>query len=522
MDFGKRKPVALFNVMHDPKNPLNWFERMRQRQQQKPSLLNANVGQIHRTIETREQLMVARSGSGDQRAVGKLAAMNDVEYYKTRSGVLNLSRSDPVLIKKVREASVPDNSMVSGLDAEVKKEVLEGGDGSEGGSVEGEVASVGSEERAEGAPMIGGGASSSAGAPTTIVVPEALKQHDVLVANIPAPTGGAYEADKTTLSLPKLVAKYGPVPNAPLSLLTAVALGDIPSNGFIAKKSADYIRDVFKVEIGSRKFFELLKYEGTGEASMTEEEYEAGRSELYARHPSYKPSKPLAQSKKELDELLGKAKEKEGKDLIRLIEDANARYIMDNALEPFKSGDREIVRTGLNKLLTDMAGAVRLVNDKRPDLKIDWPSSIEVRKTSNNEKIGRLFIDGVDINAYVDSKKEDPNLAETLSKIGGIFTILQEHLKSIKPYSDIDYTQPISTKQLYKAIDDEYPLLRGIFAKLQDQIDESLKPFRPKGKGGRPKGSSNKPKKDPNVGAVLASTASSAVGGATTATTDEA
>ena len=412
--------------------------------------------------------------------------------------------------------------------AKMKKEVLEGGEGSEGGSGEGDEASVSSVE-GEGAPMAGGGASSSASAPTTIVVPEEYKQYDALVANIPKPTGGSYETDKDTLTLPKLVAKYGPVPNAPLSLLTAVALGDLPSNGFIAKKSADYIRDVFKVEIGSRKFFELLKYEGTGETTMTEEEYEEGKAELYKRHPSYKPTKPLAQSKKELDELLGKAKEKEGKDLVKLIEGANARYIIDNALQPFKSGDREVVRTGLNTLLRDMVGAVKLVNETRPELNVIWPSSLEVRKTSNNEKIGRLFIDGKDINEYVESNKEDPNLAETLSKIGGVFTILQEHLKSIKPFSDIDYSRPLSTKELYKAIDDEYPLLRGIFAKLQEQIDESLKPHRPKGKGGRPKGSSNKPKKDANVSALLApatATPASAVGGgggaSSTATTEEA
>jgi len=176
--------------------------------------------------------------------------------------------------------------------------------------------------------------------------------------------------------------------------------------------------------------------------------------------------------------------------------------------------------------LRDMAGAVRLVNDKRPDLKIDWPSSIEVRKTSNNEKIGRLFIDGVDINTYVERKREDPNLNETLAKMGGIFNILQEHLKSIKIKSrpDIDYERPTTAKELNKAIDDEYPLLRGIFAKLEEQINESLKPFRLKGKGGKPPGSKNK-KKDPMVSAVLSSTPASVVGGggaASTATTEEA
>ena len=227
MDFGKKKPVALYDVMHDPKNPLNWFERMRKRQQEKPVLLNANVGQIHRTIETREQLMVARSGSGDQRAVGKLAAMNDIDYYKTHSGVLNLSRSDPVLIKKVREASVPDNSMVSGLDAEVKEAVVEGGAG-DGGSSMGEAERDAADDEAgtgAGAPMVGGGASSSASAPTTIVVPEEYKQFDTLVANIPAPTGGAYNTDKDSLAKGDLVAKYGPVPGAKLAELTAVALG---------------------------------------------------------------------------------------------------------------------------------------------------------------------------------------------------------------------------------------------------------------------------------------------------------
>ena len=487
MDFGRKKPSVLFKSIHDQANPLNWFERMKARQHEKPVLLNANVGQIHRTIETREQAMVNKSGSGNQREVGRLAAMSDRDYYRTHSGVLHLSRSNPELIRKIRQAGVPDNEMVSGLDAGVEAAVE--GSASAGGGAESVEGGEGGEGSVEGGGGGGGGASSA----TPLVVPETFKELTAQLSSIPEPTGGTWAEDKSSLEVKELVVKYGPIPNAPLGLMAAVALGDEPSNGFIAKKTRGYIEGVLKIEIGSRKFFEVIKYEATGETNLTTEEFERGRAEFLKQHPSYKPVKTLASSKKELDERLGKSREK---DLAVLIRDNATHQVVEKSLAPFRSGDKHIVRLGINDLMQEMAGAVAKVAEVKPELKITWPSSIEVRKTSNNEKIGRLFIDGVDINDYVELNREDPEMQEKISKVGAVFQLIQQHLKSTKPRSLLNLSVAATEKEIDAAIvrmmDDEFPLLRGIFDSLEKQITESLKPFRPKGKGGRPAGSKNK------------------------------
>ena len=361
MDFGRKKPNALFKAVHDTSNPMNWFERMRLKQREKPE--SSNVALAHRTLETRQQAMIAKSGSGDQRALGKLAAMDPVEYYKKNSGVLTLSRSDPVLIKKIRESSVPDND-ISTMASETAETVL--GTPPEGspGAPAAATAPEGEASPPEGSPSVGGGGSAAAAVP------------------------------------------------------------------------------------------------------------------------------PLAASKKELDTMLTKSRE-EGAEAMKLVTDTNFELVMDRDLVPFRSGEKEAVRDGMNYFMEQLTKMAEKIKEKDPKAPFTWPSNIEVRKTTNAGKIGRLFIDGQDIKAYVERNKEDPGLVDRLSRVGTGFDIIRNALKAERQ-SRGPLTAAMSDAEVMTYMDREYPLLRDAFGSLQKQIDDSLKTIRPKRPGGRPKGVKNK------------------------------
>jgi hypothetical protein len=357
MDFGRKKPNALFKAVHDTSNPLNWFERMRLKQREKPE--SSNVALAHRTLETRQQAMVAKSGSGDQRALGKLAAMDPVEYYKKNSGLLTLSRSDPVLIKKIRESSVPDNG-ISTMASETAETVL-------GAPPEGSPEAPEGEASPSEGPSVGGGGSAAAAA-----------------AAVP----------------------------------------------------------------------------------------------------------PLATSKKELDTMLTKSRE-EGAEAMKNVSDVYLNLAMDRALDPFRSGNKEAVRDGMNYFMEQVTKMAEIVKEKDPKAPFTWPSNIEVRKTTNAGKIGRLFIDGQDIKAYVERNKEDPGLVDRLSRVGSVFDVVRNALKAEREKRG-PLLATMSDAEVMTYMDREYPLLRDAFGSLQKQIDDSLKSIRPKRPGGRPKGVKNK------------------------------
>ena len=512
--FKKGGVKKLYNIIHDTNNPLNWFQRMKQRQMEKPILLNSNVAQIHRTIETREQAMVAKSGSGNQREVGRLAAMNDRDYYKQYSGVLNLARSNPVLIKKIREASVPDNSMESGLTKETKKAVLAEG-GSEGGASEGGASEGGSEggaaaaEGAEEAPMVGGGASSAASAPTTVVVPEAYKEFVAVQSSIPEPENTDYGRKRALgANAEGLTIVFGPVPGSKLKVLAAVALGDTLAEPEAKRKSLEYIRDVLKVEIGSRKYWNLVAYETKGLIEMPEKDYLELSEELFTRHPELKPVKHLATSKKALDEAVAKSAEMDVKQLQKFMAEASLNTVLENAMLPLKSGERNTIRDGFNFFLKELTTALTQAKV------VDWPENIEIRKNlSPNSKVGDIYIGDEKLIDYVKSHLEDPNLLNTISKVKGLFEIVRNHLRDTKPPSELSLTTPRTEKEMKEFIDLEYPLLGEIFDILEKQIADSMKILSPKGsKGGRKKGVPNKKKKKTAGGAMIA--AEMASGGA--------
>lgn len=521
--FKKAGLKKLYNAVHDTNNPLNWFQRMKQRQMEKPILLNSNVAQIHRTIETREQAMVAKSGSGNQREVGRLAAMNDRDYYKQYSGVLNLARSNPVLIQKIREASVPDNSMESGLTKETKEAVLEGG--SEGG--EGAAAAAGGEDgaaAAEEAPMVGGGggASSAASASTTVVVPESVKEFVAATSSIPEPENPAYRKDKgKDIPIEVLTARYGPVPGSGIGILTAVALGDMPAEEEAKRKSLEYIRDVLKIEIGSRKFWNLVAYEARGLTEMPEEEYKGASEELFTKHPELKPVKHLATSKKALDEAVAKSVELDVKQLQKILTDARLNTVLENALLPLKSGDKNTVRDGFNFVLKELTTATTTLKAARPEAAVDWPDNIEIRKGTNANKIGDIFIEGQQISAYVNTRKEDPSLLRTIPKIRAFFDIIRDHLRNSKSSTGVELTTPRTEKEMKAFVDLEYPLLGGIFENILKQIDDSMKILRPKASsGGKTKGTKNRPKKAALITAELAASGGAAAPAASAESAD--
>jgi len=518
--FRKGGVKKLYNVIHDTNNPLNWFERMRQKQVSRPAGLNANLGQLHRTIETRGQAMVAKSGSGDQRELGKLAGMDSVKYYKERSGVLNLARSNPVLIKKIREASVPNNSPDAPPDAspEAVGAVIEGGGG--GGSPA-EAAPVVEGVEGGAASSVGGGGGgdwAAASSSSTIVVPEKFAKYEDKITSIPKPTGGGYEeAVASGMSIEDRVVKYGPVPGADVRLLTAVALGDLPANSYIAGKAKTYIETELGVKIGSREFFELLKYSATGNGEMSEAEYKEARSALEAAHPSYKEKVETGpKSKKELDAYLQAQRERAEKELAGNILKVNEALLMEAALEPIKSGDKTTIRTGFNSLFGEISKSVKMVLAKKPDQVVLFPNSLEIRKVSNADTIGRLYVDGVSISEYTTARKGDPELLSTIGSIEGIISVIRKQVLSGEEF--VAQIQRIMLQEGMSELMGEdyvmnktYPKLKSVFDSLEKQIDDSMKEFRPKGKGGRKPGSKNK--KSKAVGALL----SGGGGGATSA-----
>lgn len=407
--FRKGGEKKLYNIIHNTNNPLNWFERMKQRQKEKPMPLNNNVGDIHRTIEAREQAMVAKSGSGDQRALGKLAAMDPVEYYKTRSGVLNLARSDPVLIKKIREASVPNDTALAE-------------------AVLGEAPAATSSE--------GGG-----GPPEP-----------------PASEGGA-EAPPAAAA----VGGGGAEPAEPAEPATATATAE--------------------------------------------------------------PATAEPATKKELDKGLKEGSELDPAQLQALVRKTVALDAIEKMFVPLKSGNKDNVRDGLNYFMDQTIEFNRLRYAGNEEKINEWPAGLEIRKTTNAGIIGRLYVDGLDIDTYVQRNKEDlPLITEKLGKVKALFNVIQasmqvERKKEGSPPLEGDLTE----EQILEIMDKEYPLLRGIFTNLQSQIDNSLKPFRIKKKAGRGKGVGNKPKQPKTGGAAMVETtlAGSEGGPATDGDTDD-
>lgn len=495
----------LYNVIHDTKNPLNWFERMRQKQVERPAGLNANLGQVHRTIETRGQAMVAKSGSGDQREVGKLAGMNSVKYYKERSGVLNLARSNPVLIQKIREASVPNNSTDAPPDAspEAVVAVIEGGGG--GGSPAEAAPVVEGEAEASSGGGGGGGGGAAASSSSSVVVPEKFEKYEAKITSIRKPTGGGYEeAVASGMPIEERVVKYGPVPGADIRHLVAVALGDIPANPYIAGQAKGYIERELGVEIGSRDFFELLKYSATGSTEkMSDAEYKEARTQLEAAHPSYKEKKAsgLPTTKKEMDAYIQAQRERAEKELADNILKVNEAVLFDKAFEPIKSTDKTSIRTGFNTLFSEISKAVKLVAEKTPDREAFFPKSLEIRKLSNADTIGRLYVDGLALNEYTNVHKDDPTLLSTIGSIEGIIGLIRNKVLAGEEFEG--QIQKIMLQEglseLWKAenfvMDKVYPKLKSVFDSLEKQLAESVKEFRPKGKGGRKPGSKNKKSK---------------------------
>ena len=516
----------LYNVIHDTKNPLNWFERMRQKQVERPAGLNANLGQVHRTIETRGQAMVAKSGSGDQREVAKLAGMDSVKYYKERSGVLNLARSNTILIRKIREASVPNNSTDAPPDAspEAVVAVIEGGGAGGGGGSPAEalpvVEGVEGEADASSGGGGGGGGGAAASSSSSVVVPEKFEKYEAKITSIPKPTGGGYEdAVASGMSIEERVVKYGPVPGADIRHLVAVALGDIPANPYIAGKAKEYIETELGVEIGSREFFELLKYSATGSTEkISEAEYREARTQLEAAHPSFKEkASGVPKSKKEMDAFLQAHRERAEKELADNILKVNEAVLFDKAFEPIKSTDKTSIRTGFNTLFSEISKAVKLVADKTPEREAFFPKSLEIRKLSNADTIGRLYVDGLSLNEYTNAHKDDPKLLSTIGSIEGIIGLIRNKVLAGEEFEG--QVQKIMLQEgfgdLWKAedfvMDKVYPKLKSVFDSLEKQLTESVKEFRPKGKGGRKPGSKNK--KSKAVGALL----SGGGGGATSA-----
>lgn len=509
--FTKKGAKKLYGIIHDTSNPLNWFERMRQRQMDKPQGLNADIGAIQRSAETRQNIMVARSGQGDQRALGKLAGMNSVEYYKQNSGVLNLSRSDPYLIKKIREAN-PVAGVVGNtglVDAEIEA-VVEGGAG--GGGAEGEGSSVGEAEReagddevgsgsgggAEGEALAGGGGATA----TPVVVPAEFAKYEKQMGYLRITTAQQADLD-AGMPLNKVVAKHGVVKDAPFNLLLDTAMGDNPSNLLIQHSVARYIKDKLNITIGSKAMFDLLAYQGDGRV-LTEAEFKEAEKAFNAKYPDFRNKAPFRITKEDMRKQKERDLEemKQNLDYVKLHTNALAT----ETLTPFTSPDKDVFRSGLNSLLKSTIDAVKLVHDRMKEQgkegTIEYPNVIEVRKVSNRDRIGRLFINNLDIEEYV--AKYGGGSYTNLTKVSAVLAGLRTHLDN-------------------EGGDEVFPLLRSSFNALEEQIDEASKAFREKGKGGRPKGSKNKSSAmvASALPALSSATSPPSVGGATSAATDE-
>lgn len=496
----------LYGIIHDTKNPLNWFERMRQRQTEKPQGLNANIGAVHRSIEDREQRMVGKSGSGDQRGVAKLAGMDSVEYYKKNSGVLNLARSDKVLISKIREASAVDASPSITEEAPPPPALVgEVAEVAEGGGVDANPPSKTSSGVGPSAygsngntPMGDTPEAEGGGAVVDVLGSVKSKLVKTKIDEIPAPTGGDYEKDVSAgMDGEKLTAKYGPVPQSRLEFIVAVAVGDVEANGFARGKAKDFIEKELELKIGSREFFDAVYYANTGK-TLEDAMYEKVKAKFLKEHPSYKESS-VPKSKKEVDDLLTKMSKKEAKELKESILATSEALVIEKSLEPFRSNDKGVVRYGLNKMMSDITEAVKIASEKDTTGRVGkasmaWPSSVEIRKTSNNEKIGRLFINGVDISNYVLQEAGSPLLMETIGKVSGVFAAIKDYMEDDKRVKEIIAREMVAkgVADPMDAMKEAYPLISSVFDSLEKQIEESLKPHRPRGKGGRPVGSKNK------------------------------
>lgn len=503
-----KNPVGTRGIIENKSNPLNWYERMRERRANRKAqeeaspfpvakTSNAGLADIIRNVDDRMLIATSRKAQGDGKEVAKIASMDDTKYYKTRSNVLNLARMNTNLRQQIRNAMPGDIASPPQVEAvamaadgeaqapapptvarpatppipavEAQGPVLNINEGAE----EGQAPAQAVEAVVQGV---------AADGDVALQAPEGYAELKTAIDRLPEPekqtaADGDVLPEDMQLSMEEKVAKYGAVKNAPISVMMDVVLGKYPTNEAAKKSILEFFRNV-NVPIGSRKNVDFMLYEATGKVgtdAQINEVVENVKERLQRMLVGAKV--PMMGTKKEFDKYID-----DNANLMKTIVDLDKYFTDQEQLKPFEASfetEKESLRQSVN-------GIFSLMNSKVPQ---EYKVNLEVRQGgSGRSEFGKLYLNGKPFNA-------NSSFIE-FTKAAVFLQQAREQLTGSPQYSDEDY-----------------PSLKKVFDNLDKQREAEAKQFRLRSTGGRPPGSKNTPKTPKTPREVIQASVQGAVEG---------